>query len=443
VVKHRIFVSIASYRDSELARTVRDLLSHAVRPEAVSIAIFDQSDEPIATPRRTRGARIIHERCSAQESQGACWARAQLQRHFDGEDFYLQLDSHHLFKDGWDKLLIDQLAACPAQRPVLTEYLPPYEVRAGRAKRMALASTAIHVSHFDSDGVVLYRSHCYKREISRKPTRGRFFSGHFVFARRDFVEAVPYDPDLYFFGEESTMAARAFTHGFDLFHPGRTVAWHHYLRKGRPRHWEDHAKSATNGEGEWVHLQRRSVEKYRRIFCLLPHVSAPDGLGTQRTLQEYEAWAGVDHYWQLVHPATAALQEPPASASANWTVDEGLLSQAHLLVRLPPLRSFEQRPSCEIHLAIVDATSRDAAARRVTPDEYGALARSGWTVSVRYKTAPLRLIVWPRIPEFGWGEKYEVHLHLPGLANAKANPARRAQSKKRPHRATVLHSRWR
>jgi hypothetical protein len=440
-VKNRIFVSIASYRDPELARTVHDLLSHAARPEALSIAIFDQSDEPIATPRPARGARILHERCRALESQGACWARAQLQRHFGGEEFYLQLDSHHLFKRGWDKILINELAACPAARPVLTEYLPPYETKHGPPKRMAVASTGIHVSHFDSDGVVLYRSHCYKRELPRKPTPGRFFSGHFVFARREFVESVPYDAELYFFGEESTMAARAFTHGFDLFHPGRTVAWHHYLRRGRPRHWEDHTNNGGNGEGEWVRLQRRSVEKYRRIFCLLPHVAALDGLGTRRTLQEYEAWAGVDHYWQLVHPATAALHEPPAAASANWTIEEGLLSHAHLRVQLPALRTFEKRASCEIHLAIADATSRDAAAQRVTPAEYRALVTSGWTVAVRYKTAPLRLIVWPRIPEFGWGEKYEVHLHLPDLVNAQ--PVRRIPSRKRAHQATVLHSRWR
>jgi len=439
-VKNRIFVSIAAYRDPELARTVRDLLSHAAHPEALTLAIFDQSDAPIATPRRRRGTRTIHERCRAAESQGACWARAQLQRHLDGEEFYLQLDSHHLFKPGWDKILLDELETCPAQRPVLTSYLPPYDVKGGRPKPIAAASTPIHVSHFDSDGVVLYRSHCYKREVRASPSPARFFSGHFVFSRREFVETVPYDPELYFFGEEATMAARSFTHGFDLFHPGRTVSWHHYLRKGRPRHWEDHVEGA-NVETAWFHLQKRSVEKYRRIFCLLPHVWPADGLGTHRTLQEYEAWAGVDHYWQLVHPATAALGGPPAANSADWTVAEGLLSHTTLCVQLPKVRSFEKRAFCEIHLAIVDANSRDGAARRVTPDEYAALVRTGWIVTARYKTAPLRLIVWPRIPDVGWGEKYEVHLQLPELASA--HRVHRKRPKKRAHRVSARPSRRR
>ena len=39
---------------------------------------------------------------------------------------------------------------------------------------------------------------------------------------------MPYDPDIYFSWEETTMAVRAFTHGYDLFHPSTVVTWHEY-----------------------------------------------------------------------------------------------------------------------------------------------------------------------------------------------------------------------
>jgi hypothetical protein len=37
-----------------------------------------------------------------QESKGACWARHQIQQRYHGEDYYLQLDSHHRFSRHWD-----------------------------------------------------------------------------------------------------------------------------------------------------------------------------------------------------------------------------------------------------------------------------------------------------------------------------------------------------
>ena len=436
--KDRIFVSIAAYRDAELARTVRDLFSHAARPHALTVAILEQSEETMPSPERPRGARLILDHCHPAESLGACWARAQLQRRFDGEDYFLQLDSHHLFQPGWDAILLEQFAACPAERPVLSAYLPPYELRRGRPRKNGAASTAMHFSHFDNDGVIIYRSYSYEREMPGPPMPARFFSGHFAFARREFVEGVPYDPELYFYGEESSMAARAFTNGFELFHPGRTIAWHHYVREGKPRHWDDHPSSGKAG-GSWIEMQRRGLGKYRRIFCLLPHVSPRDGLGTRRTLAEYEAWAGVDHYRQLTHPATAARQPPPSAASPAWVVEEGFLKQAELKIALPKLKSVDRRACSEVHVAIIDASPRDCAAHRFSPAKYAALQKTGWRVPVRYRTLPLRLVVWPLIGRTCWGNKFETHLDF--AAPVTVRPSPRAPSKTPPLRASERQSR--
>ena len=437
-MKDRIFVSIAAYRDAELARTVRDLFSHAARPQALTVAILDQSEEAVPLPKPPRGTRLILDRCHPSESLGACWARAQLQRRFDGEDYFLQLDSHHLFKPGWDAILLAQFAACPASRPVLTGYLPPYELHRGRPRKNGAAATPMYFSHFDDDGVIIYRSYCYDREDAAPPAPARFFSGHFAFARREFVECVPYDPELYFYGEESSMAARAFTHGFDLFHPGRTIAWHHYVRQGKPRHWEDHPHGKEPGSS-WIEMQRRGLAKYRRIFCLLPHVSRRDGLGTHRSLAEYEAWAGVDHYRQLTHPATANRQPPPSSASRAWAVEEGLLGQAELKIALPKLKSVDARACSEVHVAVIDASPRDGVAFRFSPAEYAALQKSGWSVTVRYRTLPLRLVVWPLIGRTCWGNQFESHLEF--TAPLTVRSSRQKRPKKLPRRELERRSR--
>jgi hypothetical protein len=414
-VNDRIFVSIASYRDAELARTVRDLFARAARPEKISVAVLDQNECRSALPERPRGAKIIYEQIHPADSRGACWARARLQAKLGSEGYFLQIDSHHVFKRGWDRLLFEQFAACPSAHPVLTAYLPPYELQRGRPKFNAAASTPMHFSHFDHDGVIIYRAYSYAEEPILPPQPARFFSGHFAFARRDFVERVPYDPELYFYGEESTLAARAFTHGYDLYHPGRTIAWHHYIRQGRPRHWDPEAKGGLSG-GAWVPLQRSGVQKYRRIFCMLPHVSSKDGLGTRRPLAEYEAWAGVDHYWQLTHRHTTALQPPPAACALDWTVSEGLLKRSFLHVKLPRLASVDRREARQVHVAILDASPRDGAAIRCTPAEYAALQKTGWTVQARYRSEPLKLVVWPLLRS-EWGNKHEVELDLAPAVN--------------------------
>ena len=52
-----------------------------------------------------------------------------------------------------------------------------------------------------------------------EPVPARFYSGHFTFADGIFSVEVQHDPTFYFHGEEITLAVRAFTHGYDLFHP--------------------------------------------------------------------------------------------------------------------------------------------------------------------------------------------------------------------------------
>ena len=64
------------------------------------------------------------------------------------------------------------------------------------------------------------------------------------------MSEVPYDPELYFHGEEITLAIRAFTHGYTLFHPPEHVLWHEYTRYYRQKHWDDHVR-ACGIEFEW------------------------------------------------------------------------------------------------------------------------------------------------------------------------------------------------
>jgi hypothetical protein len=231
---------------------------------------------------------------------------------WDGEDWYLQLDSHHGFVSGWDTALLQQASATESPRPVLSTFGAPFspdseERTPGRATRIEFGS-------FTEEGDVLARAGWLTGDSTR-PVRARFASGHFLFAPGSFVEAVPYDPDLYFLGEETALAVRAFTHGYDLFHPGVPILSHEYTRANRPKHWDDHVRS--NGIAiAWHERDAVSRAKIRRLLHE-PSIGQYE-LGAERTLADYEAYAGVSFRERRIQDYTLRHLEPPNPPEGAW-----------------------------------------------------------------------------------------------------------------------------
>lgn len=145
-----------------------------------------------------------------------------------------------------------------------------------------------------------------------RPLRARFLAAGFLFAPGSFVEEVPYDPELYFMGEESAMTVRAFTHGYDLFHPVEPVVWHDYIRADARKHWGDHTDSGVEAEQvatPWNKLDEASKKKVQRL--LLGEDVGSFGLGQTRTLNDYEAYAGISFRWRKAQGYTLRGSEPP------------------------------------------------------------------------------------------------------------------------------------
>ena len=77
-IKDRIYVSIAAYRDAELARTVRDLFGQAARPSRLTVAVLDQNEQRTQLSDAPKGGRIVYERIHPSESRGALERTAYL-----------------------------------------------------------------------------------------------------------------------------------------------------------------------------------------------------------------------------------------------------------------------------------------------------------------------------------------------------------------------------
>ena len=101
-----IFISIASYQDPLLETTIKSAYYQADTPENLRFGICDQSSFPLDINSISFGSQISYEHVEPSLSQGTCWARSKVQKFFNNETYYLQIDSHMQFEKGWDSYML-------------------------------------------------------------------------------------------------------------------------------------------------------------------------------------------------------------------------------------------------------------------------------------------------------------------------------------------------
>ena len=122
----KIFVQIASYRDPELLPTIRDCIDKAKYPENLTFGICWQRDETETMGEFENDPRFRVLDYHWSKSKGLCWARSEIQKLWEGEDYTLQLDSHHRFLQDWDVELIEMMKLTGSEKPIITSYAGMY-----------------------------------------------------------------------------------------------------------------------------------------------------------------------------------------------------------------------------------------------------------------------------------------------------------------------------
>jgi len=192
-------------RDPQLVPTIQDCLAKARYPEAAPVRDSWQHGPKRRPFRSIRIALPDPRRGLASESR-ACWGvrRSCVSR---GEDFFLQLDSHHRFRSGLGRQLLRH-AESSGPKPILTTYATPF--RPGTPDVLEAGAMRMDFDRFTEEAIVLFRPSEIPNWQSRtRPVRGRFLSAHFFFTIGDFVKEVPYDPDLLLRREEISLTVRA------------------------------------------------------------------------------------------------------------------------------------------------------------------------------------------------------------------------------------------
>jgi len=309
----KIFVQIASYRDPELEKTIKSMIENAKKPNNLRIGVCRQYHpedgfDTLNEYRKDKKFRILD--VLYTESKGVCWARNQVQQLYGGEEYTLQIDSHMRFEKNWDDefiKMVKQLQKKGFPKPLLTGYVSSFNPENDPAERIKEPWRMVF-DRFIPEGAVFFLPETIPGwEKMKEPVTSRFYSAHFAFTVGQFSVEVQHDPEFYFHGEEISIAARAYTHGYDLFHPHKTLVWHEYTRKGRTKQWDD--------DKEWVNRNNVSHSKNRKLFGMDGELSDVDfdiyGFGTERTLKEYEIYSGLRFSRRAVQQYTLDKNYPP------------------------------------------------------------------------------------------------------------------------------------
>jgi hypothetical protein len=192
-------------------------------------------------------------------------------------------------------------------KPLLTGYVSSYDPDDDPEKRI-LYPWKMNFDRFTPEGVVFFLPASIDNYQSlTEPIPSRFYSAHFCFTSGNFVKEVPHDPDYYFHGEEISIAVRAYTWGYDLFHPHKTIIFHEYTRKGRSKQWDD--------VNDWGKRNNACHVRNRKLFGMDGEINdidfGPYGFGNVRTLEDYEKYSGVSFKRRSVQQYTLENKLPP------------------------------------------------------------------------------------------------------------------------------------
>jgi len=294
-MKARIFVSIPSYRDPEVAATIRDCWAKATYPERVIIGVCQQ----ICEAKKDLDVRRLwpsHPRLRVDtlphtDAQGPCYARQRIEeRLLEDEEFVMGIDAHMVFCEGWDVKLLEDWEACEDPAAILTTYPKAYGIK--REWTEGVVGNFLTTHSWQKNGLPLFALHSYARPPKRPVPSVGWVAG-FSFAPRQAIEDVPYlvDVPYLFIGEEIAMAVRFFTSGYNLYAPTFCAVQTTYKHTGKHKFEELNFNRAHRLKAEGFVRTLIGISATKN--GTLDAYPSPSRLGGRRSLADFEVYSGI------------------------------------------------------------------------------------------------------------------------------------------------------
>lgn len=291
-----IFISIASYRDRELPKTVKSLINNARYPENLHFGILDQAEKNNWANLNFVKSPINHKKMHMKDARGAGYARKICMEMYDGQDYFFQIDSHMRFAKNWDVRMMTMLKESQGiaknEKVILSQFPAPYQMWTN-GKEYYPEGDRLFWSDPSWTSVVwtwkgLWAGNREVMQDKSKPHFSHTILAGYVFAPGNLVEEVPYDPRISFMGEELCFAIRAYTRGWDIYAPNEMLVWHYYTRKDHPKIWNQ--KDDMTREHKWKDLENKSQAIQRAV--LMGEEKGIYGVVNNKRYKDYQKMIG-------------------------------------------------------------------------------------------------------------------------------------------------------
>ncbi|MBH1980502.1 hypothetical protein I8H89_03210 [Candidatus Saccharibacteria bacterium] len=312
---HRtILVKIASYRDDELPKTVASLLGAAKYPERLRFAIVHQygpETQTMLDMYRDDMRFRLHD-MNWREARGVGLARQLSDRLYDGEDFFLQIDSHMRAKQDWDESLEQEWMQLNDPRGILSSYPPAYHYDEHDEEVYEASNPNRLVPHELHSGFIPI---FFGKELPKTTSkRGAFAAGGLQFGPGQVCLDVEYEPRICFIGEEFVHSMRLYAAGYRVYSVEGRVLSHLYLRsqnqKNAHHFWQDF-QGDTELAQVYTAMNTLSHQVIRGYF------EGREGLSSAQ-VRAFEDFVGVDIATGKVHEATYQIPDMPMATDDSW-----------------------------------------------------------------------------------------------------------------------------
>ena len=235
-IPEKIFVSIASYADTQLIPTIEDLLTQASNPSRVTIGVHIQDTEESyqkLLDRQFPNLKVIF--TPKSESRGVVWARNRIKNELlADETYFLQIDAHSRFKKNWDNILINQYESIEEEKVILTTYPNSFSIADEQQEYLKVDRySPLRIRKFLTD-----RPKDNRLKPENRPTlkdyevvETKWCAAGFLFTKAGWTRDVQIPDQVKFNGEEDLMTFLSFLKGYKLRLASEATVWHCYNDK--------------------------------------------------------------------------------------------------------------------------------------------------------------------------------------------------------------------
>jgi hypothetical protein len=219
-----IFVSVASYQDPTLERTLRQAIEQADKPNELIFAICLQySEEPDISFIPESQKKIIS--FDPEARPGIVKVRNLLKEMYNNEDYFLQIDSHMQFDKSWDTILIRQfkeLQKFANKDKVIISTPRDFPKQDGRGYSVLKVRSVV-----DQGFVTFFASNAIAPNTKEKFYKSNYVRCGMIFSDRQFANTIKFSKYNHAFEEEAYITFSSIISGWSIYElPYHTVIWH-------------------------------------------------------------------------------------------------------------------------------------------------------------------------------------------------------------------------